>query len=116
MNVRDEDGGATVLAAFALAALLVVVIAVVHVGSAVSARHRAQSAADLAALAAAAALDRGLDDACAAGTAVVERMDAVMDSCVVDEWDVQVEVSITLPLGSFGVRDARAAARAGPAL
>ncbi|OLT35640.1 pilus assembly protein TadE [Rhodococcus sp. CUA-806] len=114
MRARGDDGGVTVLAACALAALLVVVIAVVHVGSAVSARHRAQSAADLSALAAAGALGRGVADACAAGGVIVERMRGVMSSCVVEDWDVVVEVTITLPLGQFGVRDAVAAARAGP--
>lgn len=115
MKVRDDSGGVTVLAACALAALLVVVIAVVHVGSAVGGRHRAQSAADLSALAAAGALDRGVDDACATGARLVEQMEGVMTSCVVEDWDVVVEVSISLPLGRFGLRDAVAVARAGPA-
>lgn len=114
MNVRNDEGGVTVLAAFALAALLVILVAVVHVGSAVGGRHRAQAAADLSALAAAGALDRGIADACAAGGVIVERMGAVMTSCVVENWDVVVGVSITLPLGQFGLRDAVAAARAGP--
>lgn len=114
MRARDE-GGATVLAACALAALLVIVIAIVHVGSAVSGRHRAQSAADLSALAAAHALDRGVADACASARIVVERMDARLTDCVTEEWDVVVDVSVTLLLGKFGVRDAVASARAGPA-
>lgn len=113
MNSR-EDGAVTVLAAFALAAVLAIVIAVVHVGSAVSARHRAQSAADLSALAAASALDRGITDACATAQDLVDRMSGSVTSCMVEGWDVIVEVSITVPLGRFGVRDAVAAARAGP--
>ncbi|SNS50454.1 Rv3654c family TadE-like protein [Rhodococcoides kyotonense] len=112
--MRRDDGGVTVLAALAVAALLVVVIAIMHVGSAVSGRHRAQSAADLSALAAASALDRGVADACAAARDVVARAEATLVDCTVDGWDVVVEVSITLPLGRFGVRDAMAAARAGP--
>nr|WP_296764316.1 Rv3654c family TadE-like protein [Rhodococcus sp. (in: high G+C Gram-positive bacteria)] len=115
MNAREDDGYATILAAFALAALLIVVIAVVHVGSAVSTRHRAQSAADLSALAAAGALDRGVYDACAAGASIVNRMGGSMTGCVVEEWDVVVEVSITTELGIFGERAAVASARAGPA-
>lgn len=113
MRAKDE-GGVTVLAAFALTALLVVVIAVVHVGSAVSARHRAQSAADLSALAAASALDRGVADACSTAEELVERMEGTLSDCVIDGWDVVVEVSISVPLGRFGVRDAVASARAGP--
>lgn len=113
MRTRD-DGAVTVLAAFVLAAVLAVVIAVVHVGSAVSARHRAQSAADLSALAAAGALDRGVADACATARDLVRRMEGTVTDCTVEDWDVIVEVSITVPLGRFGVRDAVAAARAGP--
>ncbi len=110
----NEDGSMSVLAACALTALLVVVIAVLQVGSAVSGRHRAQSAADLAALAAAGALDRGVPDACATADTIAERMGGAVTSCAVEDWDVVVEVSITLPLGRFGVRDAVASARAGP--
>lgn len=113
MNARDE-GGITVTAAFALTAMLIVVIAVVHVGSAVSARHRAQSAADLSALAAAGALNEGVVDACAIAREVVSRMDGTVAGCDVDSWDVVVTVSISVPLGRFGVRDALASARAGP--
>ncbi len=51
MRMQDDEGGATVLAAMAMSALIAVVVMVVHVGSAVGARHQAQSAADLAALA-----------------------------------------------------------------
>jgi secretion/DNA translocation related TadE-like protein len=115
MTARDDEGYATVFAAFALAALLVVVIAIVHVGSAVSARHRAQSAADLSALAAAGALNRGVEDACVAAEGVVAGMGGAVTECIVEDWDVVVEVSITLQLGMFGVREAVAAARAGPA-
>ena len=63
-GLRDDEGGATVLAAMAMSALIAVVVMVMHVGSAVGARHQAQSAADLAALAGAGALDRGVADAC----------------------------------------------------
>lgn len=111
---RGEEGGVTVLAAFALTALLVVVIAVVHVGSAVSARHRAQSAADLSALAAAGALDRGVADACATAGTIVARMEGTLSNCTIEGWDVVVEVSISVPLGRVGLRDAVASARAGP--
>ncbi len=115
MKVRDDAGGMTVLAACALTALLVVVIACVQVGSAVSGRHQAQSAADLSALAAAGALDRGTADACGAAREVVGRMRGELTGCVVEGWDVVATVKITLPLGRFGLRDAVAAARAGPA-
>ncbi|OZE99905.1 Rv3654c family TadE-like protein [Rhodococcoides fascians] len=110
----QDKGSVTVTAAFALTALLVVVIAVVHVGSAVGARHRAQSAADLAALAAAGALDRGVVDACATGRDVVERVGGSVSTCTVEGWDVVVEVTVSVTLGRLGIRDAVASARAGP--
>ena len=72
--MKDERGAATVLACWAMLALIAVAALVIHLGSAVSARHRAQSAADLAALAAAAALERGTEAACAAATTIAGRM------------------------------------------
>ncbi|WP_370531932.1 pilus assembly protein TadG-related protein, partial [Streptomyces venezuelae] len=54
---RGDGGAATVWVAFAACALCVVFAAVLALGQAVSARHRAGGAADLAALAAA---DRAL--------------------------------------------------------
>lgn len=115
MTVSSEEGGATVLAAAALAALLVIVVAIVHVGSAVGARHQAQSAADLSALAAAGELNRGVGDACATAREIVSRSKGEVTECVVEGWDVVVTVTITVPLGRFGIADAVASARAGPA-
>lgn len=112
--IRRDDGGVTITAAFALTVLLFLVVAVVHVGSAVSARHRAQSAADLAALAAAGNLDYGVEVACSAGSTVAQAVEVSVVSCLVDGWDVVIEVSAPVMLGRFGLRDATAAARAGP--
>ncbi|MBY6537259.1 flp pilus-assembly TadE/G-like family protein [Rhodococcus sp. BP-349] len=110
----DDRGSATVVGAFVTAALVVATAAVVSVGAAVSARHQAQSAADLAALAGAAALTSGSEAGCAAATASADRMDAVLDGCAVEEWDVQVRVRVRIALLRFGERDAVASARAGP--
>ncbi len=94
------------VAAFAVVVLLTLAIAGVHVGGAVVARHRAQAAADLAALAAAAALPAGGDVACARADRVAAAMtSAVAVDCQVDGLDV----IITVTLGP-----ARAVARAGP--
>ncbi|MGW5152283.1 Rv3654c family TadE-like protein [Rhodococcus koreensis] len=114
-GISDDRGAATVLACCALGALVVVTAMLVHVGSAVAVRHRAQSAADLAALAAAVGLDRGTDAACGAAREVAGRMRTEVVSCEVDDWDVEVAVTAPVLVSVPGVRDARAVARAGPA-
>ncbi|TXG89304.1 pilus assembly protein TadE [Rhodococcus rhodnii] len=108
----NDEGVATVVGAFAIVVLVAATAGVVHVGSAVSARHRAQSVADLAAIAAAVSLDRGEAVACGAARTVARRSAATVDSCDVVAWDVTVEVSVVpaLPLSA----PARAIARAGP--
>ncbi|KKC02305.1 helicase [Mycobacterium nebraskense] len=95
-------------AAWMVAVLLCVTGAGAYLGSVVVARHRAQAAADLAALAAAARLPAGAEAACARATAVAREMrtDA---SCAVDDLDVVVTVQVAVFGGA-----ARAAARAGP--
>jgi secretion/DNA translocation related TadE-like protein len=85
----------------------------VYLGSALAARHRAQSAADLAALAAAARLAGGPETACAQAKVVAGQMGVATTDCAVDELDVVVTTEVRLPVGGWG--SARAAARAGPA-
>jgi len=110
--VRDESGGATVFACFALTGLVAVTAVLVQVGGAVAARHRAQGAADLAALAAAQALTGGDESACAAATSLARRMQAEVSECTVDGWDVVVSTAVAGPMLVSG--PARAVARAGP--
>jgi secretion/DNA translocation related TadE-like protein len=93
-----------------VAVLLCVTAVGAYVGSVVVARHRAQAAADLAALAAAARLPSGAGAACARATAVARQMRIDDVECRVDELDVVVTVGV--PVVFAGV--ARAAARAGP--
>ncbi len=93
--------------------LLTVTVGGVRIGSAVAARHRAQAAADLAALAAAARLPAGPDAACAVATQLIRRMRADRADCTVHGLDVVVNVQVSLPF--IGPGAARAAARAGPA-
>jgi secretion/DNA translocation related TadE-like protein len=81
-----------------------------YLGSAVVARHRAQAAADLAALAAAARLPAGATAACARATAVAHEMRVDDASCQVDDLDVIVTVEKAVAFAGA----ARAAARAGP--
>jgi secretion/DNA translocation related TadE-like protein len=99
-----------VLAAVMVVVLLTVTGAGAYLGSAVVARHRAQAAADLAALAAAARLPSGAAAACARATAVARQMRVDGARCGVDGLDVVVTVEVRLSFAGA----ARAAARAGP--
>jgi len=113
-RLSRDDGSATVTACLALAALLALTVLVTHVGGVIAARHRAQAAADLAALAAAAELPEGADAGCAAAEALGRRMKAGDVRCEVAGWDVLIEVEEKVPAGPFGSRGIRAIARAGP--
>ncbi len=84
-----------------------------YLGAAVVARHRAQAAADLAALAAAQRLAAGPATACGHAKAVAAEMRINITGCAVDDLDVVVTTEVRLPVGGWG--SARAAARAGPA-
>ncbi len=85
----------------------------VYLGSAVVARHRAQAAADLAALAAAARLAAGPEPACAQAKAVARAMRVSTAGCAVEDLDVVVTIEVPLAVRGWGT--AQAAARAGPA-
>lgn len=112
--MRGEAGVATVFATLALAGLLVLTVLVGQVGAGVVARHRAQAAADLAALAAAGALVHGAAQACTEGGEIARRMRMTIRGCEVAEWDVVVTVEGKVPMGLLGDRTVRAMARAGP--
>lgn len=112
--MTDDRGSASVLV-LALASVLALVAALVAGAGAVAiARHRAASAADLAALAAA---DRALDGpaaACSAAGRAVAAVSASLDRCVLEDdvADVVVSVRPGGAIGSWGV--ARSHSRAGP--
>jgi secretion/DNA translocation related TadE-like protein len=96
-----------------VAVLLTITGGSVYLGSVVVARHRAQAAADLAALAAAARLAAGPETACAQAKVVARQMRVSSTGCTVDDLDVVVTTEVRLAVGGWG--SARAAARAGPA-
>jgi secretion/DNA translocation related TadE-like protein len=109
-----ERGSATILAAGVAAALVVSAVAFTAVGQASAARHRAQGAADAAALAGAAKVLAGEEAACTVARAMVERSATEFEGCEVSDLEVTVYVNETpngLP-ATFG--PARAASRAGP--
>lgn len=106
------------MTAFAVA-MVVVLLTVTGggacVGSAVVGRHRAQSAADLAALAAAGRRPAGAESTCALAELTVQQMAARLADCRLDGLDVVVTVEVPVLLGQRGAAPARAVARAGPA-
>jgi secretion/DNA translocation related TadE-like protein len=105
-----EDGGATVLVVAMAGVLLFVMVGLAAAGGLVTAQRRAQAAADLAALAAASALD----EACGQAAEIAAAHDAALDSCEVAGEEVAVVVSLAGPRAPW--RDVRvsAEARAGP--
>ena len=89
-----------------MSVLLAFTVGGFHIGTAVVARHRAQSAADLGALAAASRLPEGFDAACGRAAVIAEAMGVSVADCSVDDLDVVIVIL---------AGNARAAARAGPA-
>jgi secretion/DNA translocation related TadE-like protein len=98
----------------AIAALLTVTTLVVWLGAATATRHRAASAADLAALAAAGHVVAGERAACTKARWVTDRMRVELHSCRVDGADARVEVIAEPPGVLAGFSPAHARARAGP--
>lgn len=113
-TIDRDDGFATVWAAGAIAAVLAVCVLLVWVGSAAVARHRATSAADLAALAAAGHAGAGLQPACAQAARVADRMGATLSSCELNGWDALIKVAVDPGGGIAAFGPATAKARAGP--
>jgi secretion/DNA translocation related TadE-like protein len=95
-----------------MAVLLAIPTGGVYVGSAVIARHRAQAAADLAALAAAQHIADGT--ACSQASALTRAMHVAVTQCVIEDLDVVVTVEASLPVGRIRAGPASAMARAGP--
>jgi secretion/DNA translocation related TadE-like protein len=112
----NERGSATVWVLTLCGVLLSLAAAAVLVGGAVAGRHRAEAAADLAALAAAGRAVSGAAEPCAAARSIAAANGAVLDSCTVHPGAVvELRVTVEVPLGPLGRRPASARARAGPA-
>lgn len=112
--MRGADRGSAVpFVTACLGLVLLVGAALGVVESMVDDHRRAQSAADLAALAAAAAVQTG-GDGCSAGGRIAAANGAALAGCTVSGMDVSVTVRVAGPrwLGSSGDLEARA--RAGP--
>ncbi len=109
---RDK-GVATVYACLGCVLLLVVTGLAVSLGAGVLARQRAETAADLSALAGAAKVLQGPDVACAAAVAVASANGAAAESCSVSGPDVRVTVTVLVNAGLL-TGSATGRARAGP--
>ncbi len=111
---RDDRGSASIWLLAAGVTVLLIGLGMAQAGAAMVARHKAQQAADLGALAGARQWYSGAEAACARAGALVVANHARLAGCVLDGPDLVVvaEVQPAGPIG--GVGPARAAARAGP--
>ncbi|MEV0697472.1 Rv3654c family TadE-like protein [Saccharopolyspora sp. NPDC050389] len=112
--MSGDRGTATVLSAVLSMALVVLLCFILQLGAVTVARHRAEGAADLAALAAAAYAPHGQQIACDRANRVARGMRAELAECRMDGWDALVTVRADLPAFVPGGRKASARARAGP--
>lgn len=115
---RGERGSGTIAAVGAAGVILICLTGGLALASAVHASHRARAVADLAALAAASALQRGAPPtaACAQALQVARSNDAGLRGCAVrDDLSAVVEVSAVVALAMPGLpAEATARSRAGP--
>ncbi|WP_241002702.1 Rv3654c family TadE-like protein [Streptomyces sp. CB01881] len=116
---RGADAGSATVWLVAFAVLgCAAFTAVLSVGAVIGARHRAESAADLAALAAADRLLLDVDGGCGRAAGIATAQAATVVSCTVDREADAVEVVAEVRVGGLPVRlpvgPARARSRAGP--
>lgn len=110
----DERGSVTVVIVAVIAAVLMLTVSGLLLASAVLASHRARSAADLAALAAAGLLIRGEPaiSACECAVVVAAANHGRVQRCIVSGQEVRLTVTVTAGVEGLGVAAARS--RAGP--
>jgi secretion/DNA translocation related TadE-like protein len=123
---RNDAGSASLWALSLAMVLWVCVAAVVLAGVAVVARHRAATAADMSALAAASVIARSVGDSdagagskgCAAANAIAQANNASVTSCQVIGQVADVTTRVEIPalswLGALGLDAVSVRARAGP--
>lgn len=104
---------ATVLVAVGITVLILLTGLAVQLGAVLLARHRAENAADLAALAGAAVVLDGSDRACATAGEIARANGAELVSCHQESLDVRVQARVRVRAGPLtGLATGRA--RAGP--
>ncbi|HEY1486951.1 MAG TPA: Rv3654c family TadE-like protein, partial [Micromonosporaceae bacterium] len=109
-----DRGSASIWVLSAGALMIAVTSTVLLAGSATIARHQAQAAADLGALAGAIRAELEPGGACAAAAPVVVANAATMRSCQADGLDVIVTAIVPVEGAPPGIGPAVAVARAGP--
>lgn len=107
----DDLGSATVLVVALACVAIVLASALAGLGAAVAARHRAEAAADLAALAGAQALQSG-EPACPVAEEIAAANGAVEVTCTIEGREVVVGVAVET--GGLLSLPARTISRAGP--
>jgi secretion/DNA translocation related TadE-like protein len=114
VGYRDEQGFVAVATAGLILVLVCVAALLASLGAVAVARHRAASAADLAALAGAQHALEGAGPSCDAARQVAEAQGARLATCELHGAEVVVEVSVRPAgrIGQLGLATARA--RAGP--
>ncbi|MEW9527624.1 Rv3654c family TadE-like protein [Microbispora sp. NPDC049125] len=110
----SDRGSATIWMTAFMAVLWMVTMTVVYVGVARVARHRAQSAADLSALAVAQWAFATPEGACDRAGAIAVANGARIDSCSVVDGVAEISASVRFAVPLLGDHTAIAMARAGP--
>jgi secretion/DNA translocation related TadE-like protein len=113
-RLRDDAGVATVFAAAGIAVIIGVLVFGLQLAAAITARHRASAAADLAALAAAGHAVWGAQVACGRAGQIATAMSATLAACELDGWEARVEVRAELSFSLLTDDAAVGRARAGP--
>lgn len=112
---KGDKGSATVWTVTVMALLWFVAVVVVQVGVARVARHQAQSAADLSALAGAARARSAPEAACRRAADTARANHARLLHCALSGPVTEVMVAVPFTLPVLGEQTAQARARAGPA-
>jgi len=117
IRLRSDRGSASLWLLAVGLVLVAVALVSAAVGAARVARHQAQVAADLGALAGAARVVEGLDAACKRAAAFAAENGGRLRTCLVEGLDLQISVEVAvpaLPALAGTARVATASARAGP--
>ncbi|MEN3307225.1 MAG: hypothetical protein V7603_3427 [Micromonosporaceae bacterium] len=115
-RIRSGERGSASVCLLGIGAVVVAVgLAAALAGAAMAARHRAQVAADLGALAGARYAVAGQDTACRRAAVIVTRNGARIAGCRLDGLDLVVTAEVAVSGAPAGLGPARASARAGPA-
>lgn len=114
--IADDRGSVTVLAATAIGVTVLLLAVGVALGTTVAARHRAERAADLAALGAAADAVSGRDVGCGRARELAAANGARLQDCRWSGWDVEIRVTVACRCLPSVADSVAGRARAGPSV